>query len=88
MPLKSRDAIFLLLIAVVVAVLLVSNLRDKPPALPDDERHRPFVAALSRGEERTSVEEGCVTCHNPRQRPLSPKHPPKEQCLICHPGKG
>jgi len=87
MPLKRRDAIFLLLVGAVVAVLLVSNLREKPPALPDDARHRPFVAALKRGEERTAVEAGCLRCHDSRQRPLSPRHPPKEQCLICHPGR-
>ena len=87
MSMKSRDAIFLLLIGVVVAVLLVSNLRDKPTALPDDERHRPFVVSLRGGEERSIVEAGCVTCHNEMQLPLSAQHPPKEQCLICHPGK-
>jgi len=84
MSLKRRDVIFLLFAAVIVAALVVGNLGGKTPKLPDDGHHRPFVAALARGEVRTTVEQGCVTCHNPRQRSLSPKHPPKEQCLICH----
>lgn len=84
MPLKKRDGIFLLLIGVLIAVLLLSTLRDQPPALPDNARHRPLVRALKNGVERTTVEERCPTCHTAPQRPLSAQHPPKEQCLICH----
>lgn len=84
MSLKSRDGIFLLLIGVIVTLLLVSNLNDKTPPFADNERHRPFIDALAQGKERITVEQGCVTCHNAEQRPLSAQHPPKEQCLICH----
>jgi len=85
MALKRRALIFPLLIVAVVAVLLASQLRDKPHPLPDDDRHRPFAVQLRQGEARTGVEQGCVSCHNPQQRPLPSEHPPKEQCLICHP---
>jgi len=81
---KRRDLIFLLLAAVIVAVLVLGTRGDEAPRLPDDGNHRPFAAALARGGKRAAVEAGCVTCHNSRQRPLPPKHPPKEQCLICH----
>jgi len=84
MALKGRDGIFLLLVGIIIAVLLVSNLRDQPPGFPNNDRHQPFVTALAQGTQRTTVEAGCVTCHNPQQRPLTKQHPPKEQCLICH----
>jgi hypothetical protein len=46
--------------------------------------HRPFLEAVARGESRQDVEKGCVSCHNDRAIPLPRKHPPKEQCLLCH----
>ncbi len=39
---------------------------------------------MKKGQDRIGVERGCITCHNSQAIPLPKKHPPKEQCLICH----
>jgi hypothetical protein len=84
MPLTRKDTGFIVIAAAILAVLLVSTLRDKSPKLPTDDKHKPFREALARGDRREAVEKGCPTCHNPGAMPLPPRHPPKEQCLICH----
>jgi cytochrome c5 len=84
MAIKRRDLGFIVIVVLLLAILLVTSLRDKPKRLPVDEGHRPFAEALARGEGRESVEKGCPVCHGGHERPLPPKHPPKEQCLICH----
>jgi len=87
MQVHKRDLGFIAVISVVLAVLLVSTGRGKPKKVPADERHRTFLEALARGDSREKVEKGCAACHNDRAIPLPQKHPPKEQCLICHVGK-
>ena len=87
MQLHTRDVGFIAVVGVVLALLLVSTCRVKPKKVPADERHRTFLAAVARGERREDVEKGCTACHNDRTVPLPRKHPPKEQCLICHVGK-
>ena len=85
MPLRKRDLGFIAVAGVLLLVLVLNTFRDKPERTSDNDRHRPFFEALARGEKRETVEKGCVSCHNAASRPLPPKHPPKEQCLICHP---
>jgi hypothetical protein len=85
MPLRKRDLGFIIVIGGLLLVLILNSFRDKPKNTPADEQHRQFREALARGDKREAVESGCVTCHNAATRPLRPKHPPKEQCLICHP---
>jgi hypothetical protein len=87
MPVHKRDVGFIAVIGVVLALLLVSTGRVKPKKVPADDRHRHFLAAMARGDRREEVEKGCAACHNDRVVPLPRKHPPKEQCLICHVGK-
>ncbi|HUL29690.1 MAG TPA: cytochrome C, partial [Thermodesulfobacteriota bacterium] len=52
--------------------------------VPADEKHRAFYEAMEKGHNRIEVEKECVTCHSTQAIPLPEKHPPKEQCLICH----
>jgi mono/diheme cytochrome c family protein len=85
MPLRPRDITFAAIIGGLLLVLALNSLRTRPRATPDTPDHRPFAAALARGAQRGAVEKGCVACHGPASRPLPANHPPKEQCLICHP---
>jgi len=84
MPLKRRDWPFIAFVCALLLALYFNRLSDKPPATPGDAQHLPFLKALAQGEVRSSIEKGCIGCHNPKQRPLPAQHPPKEQCLICH----
>ena len=83
-PITRKDAGFIAIAAAVLAILVLNAFRDKPARVPADDKHKPFREALARGERREAVEKGCLACHNAGALPLSPKHPPKEQCLICH----
>ncbi len=85
MPLRKRDLGFIAVAGGLLLALGLNTFRDKPKSTPNTDPHRPFRAALATGEKREAVEKGCVSCHNAATRPLPPKHPPKEQCLICHP---
>jgi len=87
MLLKRRDWQFVAIICAVLLVLLFNIFRDKPPPTPADTLHQPFLQALAQGERRDEVEQRCPDCHNRQQRPLPAQHPPKEQCLICHPAQ-
>lgn len=84
MLLRKRDLGFIALVGSLLLVLFLNSLREKPKSIPDNDRHRPFLDALGKGEKRAIVEKGCVNCHNVASRPLPQKHPLKEQCLICH----
>ena len=85
MPLRRRDMIVADAVIGLLLVLALNSFRTRPVATPDSAVHRPLREALTRGEKREAVEQGCVVCHSATARPLPPKHPPKEQCLICHP---
>ncbi len=69
---------------IVAIVVMVSRGHDKAKPVPDDDKHRPFYEAIQKGTAGVDVEKGCLTCHNPQANPLPEKHPPKEQCLVCH----
>ncbi len=71
-------------IAVVLIVLIISTTREKGRPVPFDDKHQAFYEAIKKDKDRIEVEKGCITCHNPQAIPLPKKHPPKEQCLICH----
>lgn len=83
LKLTKRDVLTVGGIAVLLAVLIFGA-RDKVKQVPRDNRHLPLYEAMNAGGERAEVEKGCIPCHSPRSRPLPPKHPPKEQCLLCH----
>lgn len=84
MRLTRRDWLFIAVIGVVLATLLANGLREKPKKMPRDAAHGLFLKALSGGEKRAEVERKCPACHNSRLMPMPRRHPPKEQCLICH----
>ncbi len=84
MKITKGDLFTIAAIAVVFVVLIMSTAREKTKPVPFDDKHRAFYEAMKKGQDRIEVERGCITCHNSRAIPLPKKHPPKEQCLICH----
>ncbi len=82
--LSKRDWLSLAGVAVVVSVLVLGGMREKARQVPFDDRHRPFFAAPEKGRDRQEAEKDCVVCHSAPALPLPGKHPPKEQCLLCH----
>ncbi len=80
MRVKKRDLLAIAVGVGVIVVLILSTGAKKAKEIPVDGRHRSFYDALKRGDSRAEVERGCTACH----KALSGKHPPKEQCLICH----
>jgi hypothetical protein len=59
---------------VVLLILFLISTSKKVPLIPDDILHK-----------NARSNEACLVCHGPGQNaPLKAKHPPKEQCLICH----
>ncbi len=84
MKVTKRDLLTIAAIAVVLVVLIMSTTREKAKPVPFDDKHRAFYEAMKKGQDRLEVEKGCITCHNSKVIPLPKKHPPKEQCLICH----
>ena len=84
LAITKKDILLIAGIALVLVILIIGSTRNKGHQIPGDEKHRPFIDAVSKGLDRKASEEGCVRCHNPRSRPLPKNHPPKEQCLICH----
>ena len=88
MRVKKFDFIFIAIAVIIIAVLMVNTGGQKPHRVPSDEKHRSLLEEVRKGTKREEVEKVCVSCHNSRIVPLSKNHPPKEQCLICHAGKG
>ena len=84
MRVTKRDLVAIAAVAVVILVLTMMTGREKAKRVPADDKHRASYEAIKKGVYRIEVERGCITCHNPQAIPLPPKHPPKEQCLICH----
>ncbi len=84
MKIAKRDLLALAAFVLLVAVLMLSSGHEKVKTVPVDDKHHPFYEAMEKGAGRAETERACATCHNPRTNPLPEKHPPKEQCLICH----
>jgi hypothetical protein len=83
--LAKRDALCLAAVAVLVGVLSLGAGKGKGKDVPADERHLSVYDALKSGRNRSDTELMCGTCHSKSSIPLPKDHPPKEQCLICHP---
>jgi hypothetical protein len=83
MKIAKRDWIFIAVIVAVLGALLMSN-GNRAKNVPDNEKHKPYYAAMSKGGDRGEVEKGCTSCHGSTNIPLSRAHPPKEHCLLCH----
>jgi len=59
---------------IIAGLLTIASRSTKPPPLPQDADHRGL-----------SSNEICAPCHGQGERwPLSPRHPPKDDCLLCH----
>jgi len=84
MKVTKREWLTIAAAAAVLAVLILSATHEKAKRVPGDEKHRAFYEAMDKGRDRIEVERGCLTCHSAQAIPLPKKHPPKEQCLICH----
>jgi hypothetical protein len=52
--------------------------------VPLDDRHRAVYDAIKSGRSRVETELVCATCHSKSSIPLPKKHPPKDECLLCH----
>lgn len=71
---KSSWSMAVVGVVVILFLVYLSTSGNKPPLVPADAQH----AGLS-------TNEACVPCHAPgKASPLKEKHPPKEQCIICH----
>ncbi len=85
MRVAKRDFFAIMAAVLLAAVLIiVSTSGEKAGMVPADDTHRPFNEAMKKSSDRIETEKGCTTCHNQQAHPLPKKHPPKEQCLICH----
>ncbi len=84
MKVMKRDLLAVAAAAVVIVALIMVATREKAEPVPADDKHRAFYEATEKGGGRVEVERACIKCHNSQTIPLPKKHPPKEQCLICH----
>ena len=84
MKVRKRDWLTMVLVAAALTVFIVSTGREKSRPIPFDDKHRPFYESMQKQINRIEAERKCATCHSPQAIPLPEKHPPKEQCLICH----
>jgi hypothetical protein len=71
---KSSLGLMIAAVVIVLCLFILSSTGRKAPLIPQDAAHQGI-----------SSQEGCIACHAPgRSSPLNEKHPPKEQCLVCH----
>lgn len=81
---RRRDYLFFVVVGVMLTFLLFTTLQSEPVKVPRDDTHRSLLDTVAQGGSREDAEKQCPACHGPQDVPLSAKHPPKEQCLICH----
>ncbi len=69
----ANTVIFVLFVLVVIGLLTAIS-GERSPRVPID--------AIHNGIEDNAV---CLECHGPGMaQERGPKHPPKDQCLLCH----
>jgi len=78
----KRDLIFAIAIIATLAVLFLGTGKKLGKDVPSDEDHLTFYQLLEKGEDRITLEKGCVVCH--ALDSLSQAHPHKEECMVCH----
>ncbi len=81
---KNSGYILLIVVGVAMAFLLFASFQSKSVKIPRDANHLPLLAMIAEGGNREVTERECFGCHGSQAVPLSRKHPPKEQCLLCH----
>ena len=89
MSLKKRDALFVLLIIVVLGIFIAITGKEKTKKLPKDSIHAPFAQMRAEGKAKIEVDALCAKCHDGVQIPFPEKHPAKPgagvmRCLFCH----
>ena len=75
---KLFNIAFLLVSVIIIIVLLLAP-KETTPRLPKDNDHKKFY-----NMKKKEAEKFCDECH----KKLSPKHPPKFRCLLCHKKSG
>jgi hypothetical protein len=73
--LKKSDVIAIgLALTVIIFLTLLPSPKDNNPPVPPDSKHRGL-----------KIEKDCLACHVPQgERPLSARHPKRQDCLRCH----
>jgi len=72
--LQKKTLLPLVAAGLLVAALTLVSRSSRPPPLPADATHRNLAS-----------NEDCAPCHAAgAEAPLSPQHPPKDDCLHCH----
>jgi len=75
MSFKKSDLVAIgLALAVIIVLMLLPSPKDNNPPVPLDSKHRAL-----------KIEKDCVVCHALQgERPLSVKHPKRQDCFRCH----
>jgi hypothetical protein len=81
---SGRDWFYIAAVVALIAGLSTGSGKEKGKPVPLNDRHRSIYDAIKSGRTREATEIICTTCHSKSSLPLPAKHPPKEQCLICH----
>jgi hypothetical protein len=69
-----RNTLIFIIFVLAVVGFLYAISGDRAPRIPEDETHTGLTERVS-----------CLECHAPgKEAELSPTHPPKDQCLLCH----
>ena len=84
MKFSRRDYLTIGAVTLLVGVLALGTLKGQGPSTPFDDLHRPSYVAIKNGQSQKQVELVCTTCHSKSSLAFTKRHPPKEQCLICH----
>jgi hypothetical protein len=73
--LKRSDVIAIALaLAVIIFLARLPSPKDNNPPVPPDSKHREL-----------RIEKECLACHVPQgERPLSARHPKRQDCFRCH----
>jgi len=75
MRLRKVDWLFILFaVAVVVGVSLLPTPKDRNPMIPNNADHQSLIS-----------EKDCVQCHQAGAvKPVSARHPKRQDCFRCH----
>lgn len=80
---NKKTLVYNLLFLVVcggIFLFLWSAPEETTPRLPNDDNHLEFLHM-----DKKEAEKVCETCHTKSNNmALSPDHPPKNRCLLCH----
>ncbi len=84
MKLVTKDLLFVVFAAAVLAVVILVSGKETTKKVPHDAAHRATYEVLEKSGSRREAERGCERCHNEKMNPLPANHPPKDRCLFCH----